>query len=148
MVATNAGGGASPPHSSKRGRGRGGGAVGATVAAIKAAASSPARTTKKPPGHVGMPPTAETMDGLEDGEELVFEPYYEVANAETDGQPGSHSTAEVLKCLYENLVSNAKPTKAQVVDGGARERTSSEIEGDAQRVEEQLLALTPLPQDF
>ena len=87
------------------------------------------------------------MDGLEDVEELAFDPY-EVANVETDGQPGSHGTAEMHKCLYENLVSNAKPTMAQVADGGARERTSSEIEGDAQRVEEQLLAFTPLPQDF
>ena len=54
----------------------------------------------------------------------------------------------VLKCLYGNLFGNAKPTKAQMMGGGARERTSSEIEGDAQRVEEQLLALTPPPQDF
>ena len=52
------------------------------------------------------------------------------------------------KCLYENLCDNEKPTKAQMTVGGARERTSSEIEEDAQRVEEQLLALTPPPQDF
>jgi hypothetical protein len=54
----------------------------------------------------------------------------------------------VLKSLYGNLFGNAKPTKAQMMGGGARERTPSEIEGDAQRVEEQLLASTPPPQDF
>ena len=69
-------------------------------------------------------------------------------DAETDGQLSSHGTATVLKCLYGNLFGNAKPTKVQMTGGGARERTSSEIEGDAQRVEEQLLALTPPPQDF
>ena len=37
---------------------------------------------------------------------------------------------------------------AQTAGGGARERTSSETEGDALRVEEQLLDSTPPPQDF
>ena len=88
------------------------------------------------------------MDGFDDDDELIFEPYSDDVDAEKDGQLSSHGTAEVLKCLYVNLFGNAKPTKAQMMFGGARERTSSEIEGDAQRVEEQLLALTSPPQDF
>ena len=148
-LVTNAGGGASPPHPTKRGRGRGAGAAAATAAAIKTAASTPTRaTTKQPPGHVGAPPTPEEMDGLDDDEELHFEPYTDDVDAGEDGQLNPHGTAEVLQCLYENLCGNEKPTKAQMTVGGARERTSSEIEEDAQRVEEQLLALTPPPQDF
>ena len=93
--ATDSGGGASPPHLSKR-RGRGG-AVGATAAAIKAASNSPARATKQPPGHVGMPPTAETMDGFEDDEELFFEPCSLDVDAEKDGQLSSHDVTP-LRC--------------------------------------------------
>ena len=137
-LVTNAGGGASPPHPTKRGRGRGAGAAAATAAAIKTTASTPTRaTTKQPPGHVGAPPTPEEMDGLGDDED-----------AGQDGQLNPHVTAEVLQCLYENLCDNEKPTKAQLTVGGAREHTSPEIEEDAQRVEEQPLALTPPPQDF
>ena len=88
------------------------------------------------------------MDGLDDDDVLYFEPYADDVDAGKDGQPNLHGTAEVPKCLYVNLCGNEKPTKAQMTDGGARERTSSEIEEDAQRVEEQLLALTPSPQDF
>ena len=53
-----------------------------------------------------------------------------------------------MKSLYENLFGNAKPTKAQMTGGGARERTPSEVESDAQRLEEQLLDSTPSTQDF
>ena len=148
-LGTNASGGASPPHPTKRGRGRGAGAAAATAAAIKTAASSPTRaTTKQPPGHVGMPPTPEAMAGRDDDEELHFEPYTDDVDTGEDGQLNPHGTAEVLQCLYVNLFGNEKPTKAQMMVGGARERTSSEIEEDAQRVEEQLLSLTPPPQDF
>ena len=88
------------------------------------------------------------MGGLEDDEELLFEQCSLDVDAEVDGQLSPHGTAEVLKSLYGNLFGNAKPTKAQMMGGGARERTPSEIEGDAQRVEEQLLASTPPTQDF
>ena len=148
-MVTNASGGASPPYPTKRGRGRGAGAAAATAAAIKTAASSPARaTTKQPPGHVGMPPTPEAMDGLDDDDELYFEPYTDEVDDGKGGQRNPRGTAEMLQCFYENLFGNEKPTKAQVTVEGARERTSSEIEEDAQRVEEQLLSLTPPPQDF
>jgi len=53
-----------------------------------------------------------------------------------------------MKSLYGNLFGNANPTKAQMMDGGARERTPSEVEADAQRFEEQLLAPAPSTQDF
>ena len=65
-----------------------------------------------------------------------------------DGQTSTHGTATVMKSLHENLFGNAKPTKAQMTGGGARERTPSEVESDAQRLEEQLLASTPSTQDF
>ena len=146
-VATNAGGGASPSHSPGRGRARGG-AGGAAAVAVKAAANSSTRATKKQPDRAGMPPAAEMMDGLEDGEDLIFEPYADLVDAGKDEQPSPHGTAEVLKCLYGNLFGSEKPTKARMMGGGARKRTSSETEGDALRVEEQLLDSTPPPQDF
>ena len=138
---------ASPQRSHRRDRGSGG-AAGAMASAIKAAVTPPARAKMKLPGNAGMPPTAETMDGSEDAEGLIFEPYAGLVDAGTNGQPSAHGTAEALKCLYGNLLGNGKPTQAQMMGGGARERTSLEIEGDAQRVEEQLLASTPPPQDF
>ena len=146
-VVTNAGGNASPSRSPGRGRARGG-AAGTTAAAVKAAANSSTRATKKQPDRVGMPPAAEMVDGLEDGEDLIFEPYADLVDAGKDGQPSPHGTAEVLKCLYGNLFGNEKPAKAQTMEGGARERTPSETEGDALRVEEQLLDSAPPPQDF
>ena len=72
-------------------------------------------------------------------------------NDEEDGEGGEshlYGTAEILKCLYANLHGNVKPTKAQMMVEDGCERTSSEIEADAQRVEEQLLTATPSPQDF
>ena len=143
---TDSGGGASPSRMRKR-RGRGG-AAGTPAAAAKAAASSPARATKQPPGNVGMPPSPEAMDGREDAEELFFEQCSLNVDAEVDGQLSPHGTAKVMKSLYENLFGNANPTKAQMMGGGARERTPSEVESDAQRLEEQLLASTPSAQDF
>ena len=95
-----------------------------------------------------MPPVPEAMDGREDAEELFFEQCSLDVDAEVDGQLSPHGTAKVMKSLYENLFGNAKPTKAQMMGGGARERTPSEVESDAQRLEEQLLASTPSPQDF
>ena len=149
VVATNVGGGGSPlPQASKRGRGRGAGAAAATAAAIKTAASTPPRkTTKLPPGNGGGP-TPEEMDGLNDDEELYFEPLVDAEEAGEDGQPNLHGTADVMKCFYANLLANKKPTKAQMTAEGERERTSSETEADAQRVEGRLLTSTPPLQDF
>ena len=65
-----------------------------------------------------------------------------------DGQPNPHGTAEVMKCLYANLFANKTPAKVSTTAEGGRERTSSEIEEDAQRVEERLLASTPPQQAF
>ena len=148
-VTTSEGGGASPLSlASKRGRGRGAGAASATAAAIKSAASTPPRkTTKLPPGHGGGP-TPEEMDGLYNDEELYFEPLVDGEEAGEDGQPNPHGTAEALKCLYANLYGNEKPTKAQMMAEGERVRMSSEVEADAERVEERLLTSTPSPQDF
>ena len=111
-VATSEGGGASPlPLANKRGRGRGAGAASATAAAIKSAASTPPhKTTKLPPGHRGGP-TPEEMDGLDDDEELYFEPLVDAEEAGENGQPNLHGIAEVMKCLYANLVANKKPTR-------------------------------------
>ena len=131
-MATDAGGGASPPHPSKR-RGRGG-VGGATAAAIKSASSTPpCKTTKLPPGH-GAAPAPEETDGLDDDDELHFEPYVDDEEDGEDGQPHPYGTAEVLQCLYANLYGNVKPTKAQMTAEGERERTSLEMEADAQRV--------------
>ena len=94
-----------------------------------------------------MPPVAEAMDGSEDGYELFFEQARD-EDDEVSGQTSAHGTATVMKSLYENLFGNAKPTKAQTTGGGASERTPSEVESDARRLEEQLLASTPSTQDF
>ena len=142
---TDSGGGALP---SRRKRGGRGGATGTPAAAAKAAASPPARATKQLPSNSGMPPVPEAMDGREDAEELLFEQFSLDVDAEVDGQLSPHGTAEVPKSLYGNLFGNAEPTKAQMMGGGARERTPSEVESDAQRLEEQLLASTPSAQDF
>ena len=148
-TATNVGGGGSPlSQASKRGRGRGAGVAATTAATIKTAASTPTRKTVKLPPHNGGGPTPEEMGGLDDDDELYFEPLVDDKEAGKDGQPNLHGTAEVLKCLYPNFVTNKTPAKASMTAKGARERTSSEIEEDAQRVEERLLASTPPPQDF
>ena len=88
------------------------------------------------------------MDGLDDEEALYFEPCVLHEDAGKDGQPNLHGTAKVMKCLYANLVANKAPAKASMTAEGTRERTSSEIEEDAQRAEERLLASTPPPQNF
>ena len=88
------------------------------------------------------------MDGLDDDEELHFKPFVDDEKVGKDGQPRPYGTADALKCLYADLYGNVKPTKAQMMAGGERERTSSEIEADTQRVEEKLLTATPSPQDF
>ena len=149
-AATSGGGGASPLSlASKRHiKSRSAGAASATAAAIKSASSTPpCKTTKLPPGH-GAAPAPEETDGLDDDDELYFERYVDDEEYGEDGRPHPHGTAEVLKCLYANLCGNVKPMKAQMMAEGERERTSSEIEADAQRVEEKLLAATPSPQDF
>ena len=64
------------------------------------------------------------------------------------GKPSPNGTTEVPKCLYADLYGNVKPTKAQMMVVGERERSSSEVEADAKRVEEQLLSATPSAQDF
>ena len=88
------------------------------------------------------------MDGLDDDDELHFEQHADDEDDGEDGQPHPYGTAKVLKCLYANLYGNVKPTKAQMMVEGERERTSSEIEADAQRVKERVLTSTPPPQDF
>ena len=100
-----------------------------------------------PPGHGGGP-TPEKMDGLDDDDELCFEPYVNDAEDGQDVHSNLHGTAEVVKCLYADLNGNVKPTEAQMMVEGGRERTSAEVEADAQRVEEKLLIATPSPQDF
>ena len=79
------------------------------------------------------------MDGLDDDDELCFEPYVDDEEDEQDGQPNSHGAAEVMKCLYAKLFGNEKPTKPQMMAEGERATTSSEIKEDAQRVEELLV---------
>ena len=142
---TDSGGSASP---ARRKRGGKGVPTGTPAASAKAAASPPARAAKQLPSNSGMPPVPEAMDGREDAEELFFEQFTRVVDAEVDGQPSPHGTATVMKSLYENLFGNAKPTKAQMTGGGASERTPSEVESDARRLEEQLLDSTPPAQDF
>ena len=71
-----------------------------------------------------------------------------VEDAGKNGQPNLHKTATLMECLYAHLVANKPPAKAPLTAEGTRERTSSEIEEDARRVEERLLASTPSPQDF
>ena len=88
------------------------------------------------------------MDGLDDDEELHFAPCVMAEDAGKDGQPNLHGTATLMKCLYAHLVANKPSAKALSMAEGTRERTPSEIEEDARRVEERLLASTPSPQDF
>ena len=140
---TDSGGGSSP---ARRKRGGKSAPTGTPAASTKAAASPPARAAKQLPSNTGMPPVAEAMDGSDGGVELFFEQCVE--DDEVDDQTSAHGTATVMKSLYENLFGNAKPTKAQMTGGGARERTPSEVESDAQRLEEHLLASTPSTQDF
>ena len=150
MAAASEGGGALPLSlaSKRNAKSRGAGAASATAAAIKSAANTPIRkSTKLPPGH-GAGPTPEDMDGLDSDEKLYFKQHFDEEEVGEDAQPHPYGTADVLKCLYANLYGNEKPTKAQMMAGGERERTSSEIEADAQRVEEKLLTATPSPQDF
>jgi hypothetical protein len=144
LTGTDSGGGSSP---ARRKRGGKGAPTGAPSASAKAV-SPPARTAKQLPGNTGMPPVAEAMDGRDDGEELFFEQFTRVVDDEVDGQTSTHGTATVMKSLYENLFGNANPTKAQIMGGSASERTPSEVESDARRLEEQLLDSTPPAQDF
>jgi hypothetical protein len=88
------------------------------------------------------------MDGLDDDDELYLEQDVDVEHDAEDGQTRSHGTSEVMKCLYANLLDNVKPTKVQAGAEDGRERTPAEAEADAQRLEEQLLTMTPSPQDF
>ena len=87
------------------------------------------------------------MDGLDDDDD-DFEQHDDDAADREAGKLSPNGTVEVLKYLYADLYGNVKPTKAQMVVEGERERTSSEIEADAKRVEEQLLNATPSAQDF
>ena len=64
------------------------------------------------------------------------------------GTATTNGTVEVLKCPYANLYGITKPTKAQMMAVGERERSSSDVEADAKRVEEKLLSATPPAQDF
>ena len=66
------------------------------------------------------------------------------------GRTGSPTCTDhsIKKCLYAKLFGNEKPTKPQMMAQGERAIASSEIEEDAQRVEERLLTSTPSPQDF
>ena len=137
------GGGASPARRKRSGKS----AATGTPAVSAKAVSPPARTAKQLPNNSGMPPVAEAMDGSEDGYELFFEQARD-EDDEASGQTSAHGTATVMKSLYENLFGNANPTKAQIMGGGASERTPSEVESDARRLEEQLLDSTPPAQDF
>ena len=74
-----------------------------------------------------------------------------VGESRRGGEAGTASpngTAEVLKCLYADLYGTMKPAKAQMMAVGERERSSSDVEADAKRVEEKLLSATPPAQDF
>ena len=88
------------------------------------------------------------MDGLDEDEELYFEQAAVVEHDAEDGQTRSHGTSEVMKCLYTNLLDNAKPTKVQAAAEDGRERTPAEAEADGQRLKEQLLTMAPSSQDF
>ena len=137
------GGGASPARRKRSGKS----AATGTPAVSAKAVGPPARAAKQLPNGSGMPPVAEAMDGSEEGYELFFEQNRD-EDDEASGQTSAHGTATVMKSLYENLFGNAKPTKAQIMGGSASERTPSEVESDARRLEEQLLDSTPPAQDF
>ena len=87
------------------------------------------------------------MDGLDD-DDGDFEQHDDDEAVGEAGKPSPNGTAGVLKCLYADLYGTVKPTKAQMMVVGERERTPSGIEADAKCVEEQLLNTTPSPQDF
>ena len=106
-----------------------------------------ARAHKLPLGH-GAAPTPEEMDGLDSDDEPCFGQNFDDEEAEEDGQDRAHGIADVLKCSYEDLHGIEKPTEAQMAVGGECERTAAEVEADAQRLEEQLLTVTPPSQDF
>ena len=88
------------------------------------------------------------MDGLDGDDDLFFQQCADDEEDEQDGQPNSHGKAGVMQCLYAKLFGNVKPTKPRKMAEGERASTSSEIEEDAQRVEELLLDSTPSPKDF
>ena len=87
------------------------------------------------------------MDGLGDGDG-DFGQYDDDEEYGEDGKPHPYGTAEVLKCLYADFYGTTKPTKAQTMAVGEHERSPSEVEADAKRVEEELLSATPPAQDF
>ena len=123
------------------------GAASSTASAILSAAGTPPRKrTGLPPGH-GAASAPEEMDGLGD-DDGDFGQYNDVEEYGEDGKPHPYGTAEVLKCLYADLYGNVKPTTTQMMVEGERERSPSEIEADAKRVEEKLLTATLSPQDF
>ena len=140
----DSGGGSSPARRKRTGRG----AQAGTPAASAKAVSPPARTAKQLSNNTGMTPAPEMMDGRDDDYVLFNEQVIRVENDGVSDQTNEHGTATVMKSLYENLFGNANPAKAQMKGGGARERSPSEVESDAQRIEEQLLDSTPSTQDF
>ena len=89
------------------------------------------------------------MDGLDDADDDCGQHDDDTADGEA-GTATPNGTVEVLKCLYANLYGITKPTKAQMMAVGERERSSSDVEADAKRVEveEKLLSATPPAQDF
>ena len=138
------GGGSSPARRKRTGRGAQAGPPAASAKAV----SPPARTAKQLSHNTGMTPAPEMMDGRDDDYVLFNEQVIRVENDGVSDQANEHGTATVMKSLYENLFGNADPAKAQMKGGGARERSPSEAESDAQRIEEQLLDSTPSTQDF
>ena len=151
-AATSGGGAASPlAYASKRSikpRSANGGAASSTASAIQSASGTPPR--KKGgglPPNVGAAPAPEGMDGLDDDDDDSQQHDDDAADVKA-GTATSNGTAEVLKCLYADLYGTTKPTKAQMMVVGERERSSSEVEADAKRVEEELPSATPPAQDF
>ena len=149
-AATSGGGDASPlAQASKRSiKPRNGGAASSIAAAIlSASGTSPRKKGAGLPPNAEAAPAPEVMDGLDDDDD-DFEQHDDGAVDGEAGKASPNGTAEVLKCLYADLYGNAKPTKAQMMVVGERERSSSEVEADAKRVKEQLLSATPSAQDF
>ena len=89
----------------------------------------------------------EEMDGLDDDDDDSEKHVDDAPDGEAR-TAAPNGTAEVLKCLYADLYVTTKPAKAQMMAAGERERSSSEVEADAGRVEEELLSAKPPAQDF
>ena len=99
-----------------------------------------------PPNH-GSSPAPEEMDGLGDDDDGEVQHDDDTADGDT-GTVNPNGTAEMMQCLYADFYGNTKPTKAQMMATVERARSSTEVEADAKRVEEELLGATPPPQDF